>query len=207
MNYGELKTAILSDSHREDYGLIPGLIQRFVTEAEALIAARLESYALTAVLNDAARVSLLSSDYTLPSKLILVRFLIGANGLPLEAVDETSIGLHKSASTVMEYAVRPATIILAGTPGAGSVFTLHYFGLPAALAADPDTNSLLNDYPQLYKEAGMVSVFKRAHDYESAQVMYQSANSLIDEINRKMKKLLGGAKAANPYNVSFRSSY
>jgi hypothetical protein len=31
--------------------------------------------------------------------------------------------------------------------------------------------------------------------------MFQSANSSFDEINRKMKKLLGGRASLNPYNT------
>lgn len=206
MIYSELKTAVYGDAHREDYALNAALVARFTAEGEALIAARLEAYSLEATLNDAARVGVTSA-YNLPAKIVLVRHLLGSDGKPLEAVDETTIGLHQSLTTAMEYVVRPAHIAIAGTPAAGSVFTLKYFGMPAALVLDADTNTLLNDYPQLYKEAIQVSVFKRARDYEAAEVAFQSANALIGEINRKMKKLLGGAKSANPYNVSWRSSY
>lgn len=207
MTYLELKNGTYQDAHRTDYLLDAALVTRFTAEAEGLIAARLEAYSLEATLNDAARVGTTQA-YNLPAKTTLVRHVLRAtDGYPLEAVDETAIALHKTLATTCEYVVRPAHVALAGNPAAGSVFTLKYFGMPAALAANGDTNSLLNDYPQLYKEAIQVSIFKRARDYEAAQVAFSSANSLIDDINRKMKKLLGGAKSASPYNVSFRSEY
>jgi len=206
MNYGQLKTAAYGDAHREDYLSNAALVAQQTAEGEALIAARLESYSLDATINDAVRIGTTSA-YALPAKTVLVRHLLNSDGLPLEAVDETSIGLHQTLTTPCEYTVRPAHLAIAGNPAAGTVFTLKYFGLPAALAVDADTNTLMTDYPQLYKEAIQVFIFKRARDYEAAEVAFQSVNSLITEINRKMKKLLGGAKSANPYNVSWRSSY
>jgi hypothetical protein len=50
-------------------------------------------------------------------------------------------------------------------------------------------------------------LFKRARNLELASAMFQSVQSLIRDINRKMKKKLGGGQSANAYNVSFRSSY
>lgn len=213
MNRSELIAAALGDAHREDYatkaegGIL--ITTRFVTEAEALIASRLEAYGLEATLNDVSRSNDFTSPiYALPDRLRLVRhvFKVG-QPVPLDAVDETNIGLYSSAREVIAYCVRVAHLIFAGLPGEGTEFKLHYFGLPAPLVNDTDTNKLLNDYPQLYKEAMQVYIFKRAKDFESAQVAQQSALSLIDEINRQVKKQLGGARSSNPYNVSFRSSY
>lgn len=206
MNYGELKTAAYGDAHREDYLLNLALVAQQTAEGEGLIASRLESYSLESTLNDAVRVGTTSA-YTLPNKIVLVRHVLTSEGLPLEAVDETAVAMHQTLTDPCEYVVRPAHVAIAGNPAAGSVFTLKYFGLPDALVDDADTNTLLNDYPQLYKEAIQVFIFKRARDYEAADVAFQSVNGLISEINRKMKKLLGGAKSANPYNVSWRSSY
>lgn len=204
MNYSELKTAILSDSHREDY---TDHIDRFVDEAEAFIFARLQSYGLQVTLTDADRSGVDSPVYTLPDKLVQVRYLIPTGCKPLDQVDETMIALWQNSSHVMVYAVRPTTLIIAGLPAANSEFDLQYFGLPAPLEDDADTNTLLNDYPQLYKEAAQVPLFKRAKDYEAAQIAQDSATGIINEINRKIRKQLGGARASNPYNVDFRSSY
>lgn len=213
MNREQLIAGALGDAHREDYltkveNGIP-IMTRMLTEAEALIASRLESYGLEQVLNDASRNNDFTSPvYALPLRLRLVRhvFKVG-QAVPLDAVDETTVGLYKTASQVSCYCVRVAHLIFAGVPGEGTEFNLHYFGLPAPLVQNTDTNTLLNDYPNLYKEALQVYIFKRAKDFESAQIAQQSATGLMDEINRQVKKQLGGARSSNPYNVSFRSSY
>jgi hypothetical protein len=108
---------------------------------------------------------------------------------------------------VLAYVVRPTTIKVAGNPGAGDTLSVHYFGMPTALLSAGDSNTLLNDYPNVYKEAIQVSIWKRARDFDAATAMFQSVNAAIDEINRKMKKLLGGARSANPYNTEWKSSY
>lgn len=204
MNYGELKTAIASDSKRED---LIAEVPRFVQEAEGMIYARLKSYGLEYELTDADRDDTTSPVYTLPTKVVQVRHVIPPQCQPLTQADETLVAMHRANTQVKFYVVRPNTIVLAGTPAAEATFLLQYFGLPAPLDADGDTNALLNDFPQLYKEAAQVPLFKRVKDFESAQVAFQSANSLIDEINRLVRKKISGAQAANPYNVSFRSSY
>lgn len=205
MNYGELKTAILSDSHREDYS--EETVERFVAEAEGLIYARLKSYGLEYTLTDADRSAVDSPIYTLPEKVVQIRHVIPPECQPLTQADETIIAMNKTSTLVRFYTVRPTTVVIAGTPAADATFLLQYYGLPASLNLDGDTNTLLRDYPQLYKEAAQVSLFKRAKDFESAQVMHQSVNGLIDQINSTVRKALGGAQSANPYNVSFRSSY
>lgn len=205
MNRVDLLTAAFSDAHREDYQTPYGA--RMLTEAEALIKSRLEFYALEYTLQDVDRVAVLSPVYTLPARITYLRYALRSDGVPLDQVDETVASQWQGASRVAVYAIRPSTIIVAGTPGTGDAIQLQYFGMPAPLVNDTDTNTLLNDYPQLYKEAIMVFAFKRAQDLQTASAMFQSANALIDEINRKMKKLLGGARSSNPYNVTHRSSY
>lgn len=205
MNFGELKTAILSDSHREDY---TAHVARFVQEAEGLIASRLESYSLEYTFSDADRAGDTTSNvYTLPPKVVQVRHIL-YNNLPLEEQNESAIGLYRSSSDVLMYVVRPLTVAFAGIPPALAAPKMLYFGLPAALSADVDTNTLLTDYPQLYKESAQVALFKRAENLEKSSAAFQSVISLIDDINRRVKKQMGGAQSlATPYNVTFRSSY
>lgn len=201
MNFSELKTAILSDTHREDYA---PHIDRFVAQGEALIALSLEGYFLTATLSEDDRVT--EAIYTLPSKVTLMRTVIYDNR-PLDQVDETLIAQYRSITDVCAYCMRDSTILFAGIPPEDAEFTLNYFGLPAALTADEDTNALLTDFPQLYIEAAQVYLFKRARNFEAASAMLQSVASYIRDINRRMKKKLGGGQSANAYNVSFRSNY
>jgi hypothetical protein len=201
MNYSELKTAIRGDSHREDYA--NEVIERFITQGEALISMSLEGYFLEATIDEDDRV--IDSIYTLPSKVTLMRSVL-YNNCPLDQVDETLAAQYRNADPVA-YCMRDTTILIAGIPPTDAEFQLNYFGMPAALEEDTDTNNLLNDCPQLYIEAAQVYLFKRARNGELATAMFQSVQSLIRDINRKMKKKLGGGQSANAYNVSFRSSY
>ena len=201
MNYGELKTAALGDTHRENY---TAHIARFIQQAESLIAVNLEGYFLQATIDEDDRV--VEAIYTLPSKVTLMRHVIYDNR-PLKHVDETLTSQYRSLNEVCSYCMRDSQIVFAGIPPEDTEFGLNYFGMPAALVDDADTNNLLNDCPQLYIEAAQVYLFKRARDFEAASAMFQSTQFLIKEINRKMKKKLGGSQSANPYNVSFRSSY
>lgn len=201
MNYGELKTAVLSDSHREDY---TPYIARFVQQGEALIALTLEGYFLEAVLNEASRA--VEAVYNLPSKVTLMRTVL-YNNSPLDQVDETLISQYRELNDVRAYCMRGATIVFAGIPPINATFNVNYFGMPAALANDADTNNLLNDCPQLYIQAAQVYLFQRARNLELSSAMFQSVQTLIKELNRKTKKKLGGGQSANAYNVSFCSSY
>jgi len=202
MNFSELQTAIRTDSHREDYAIDD--IKRFVQQGEALIALTLEGYFLTATLNELNRI--IEAIYTLPSKVTLMRTVI-YNNCPLDQMDETLIAQYRTLTYPVGYCMRDSTILFAGVPPTDAEFTLNYFGMPAALVSDADTNNLLNDCPQLYIEAAQVYLYKRARNLELSSAMFQSVNSYIRDLNRKMKKKLGGGQSANPYNVAFRSSY
>jgi hypothetical protein len=79
--------------------------------------------------------------------------------------------------------------------------------LPAALVGGTDTNTLLNDYPQLYKRAIQVSIYLRAENIPAKQEAFNDVVDLIGSINSKVKKQLAAAEASNPYNTTWRSSY
>lgn len=202
MNYLDLQTAIRTDSHREDYAIAD--IKRFIQQGEALIALTLEGYFLEATIAETARV--VEAVYTLPSKVTLMRTVL-YNNCPLDQVDETTIAQYRSYAVPVAYCMRDTTILFAGVPPTDASFALKYFGMPAALVNDTDTNNLLNDCPQLYIEAAQVYVYKRARNFELASAMVQSVADAIRNINRKTKKKLGGGQSAGAYNVSFRSSY
>ena len=201
MNYAELKNAILTDTHRQDYSAD---IARFVQQGEALMALSLEGYFLETTINESNRA--VEAIYNLPAKVTSMRHVI-YNHLPLDRVDETLISQYRTLTNVCAYCMRDTRIVFAGVPPTDAVFSLNYFGMPAALVNDNDTNNLLNECPQLYIEATQIYLFKRMRNFEAMSVMMQSVKSMIEEINRKMKKKLSGNQSANPYNVSFRSSY
>lgn len=203
MNFSELKTRALSDSHREDY---TSYVTGFVEQAESHIFSRLEAYGLEYELTDSDRIESESPVYTLPQPFTAERHIL-YNGLPLDKRDESAIYNLRQATDVICYAMRPNTVIFSGVPAEETTFELHYWGLPAPLVNDTDTNALMNRYPNLYIEATQIFIYKRARDFDKAREATQSVNSLIDSINRKVKKQMGGARASNPYNVQWRSSY
>lgn len=205
MNYEELKAAILSDSHRQDYATE---IERFVAQGEALFGLTLEAFPLTSTLTDAHRTGVDSGVYTLPTQLTSLRYIHDkSTGRPLDLTDESQAYIDKHLTTPLWYVMRPLNVLIVGTPAEASEFTLDYLGLPEPLAEDTDTNDLLSSCPQLYIEAAQVYLFKRMRNFEAAQVALESVRGLVEAQNRKIKKKLGGAKSSNPYNVNFRSAY
>lgn len=205
MNKEQLRDAVRADAHRENYD--DSTIDRFIREGESVLLVRLEAYELTVTLDDDDRPDTTSGIYTLPQRLTSIRYLLDSNGVPLDQVSESEASLYASAVTSGIYCKRPSTIRISGVPGEGAEFQLSYWGVPDALDADDDTNSLITDHPQLYKNLTMVGVYERMKAYDQAVSMLQKSNSFIDELNRRAKKALGGHKGANVYNTAFRSSY
>ncbi len=204
MNRSELIDAAFGDAHREDYITLHS--SRFIAEAEAFIFAKLESYGLTYVLGDVDRVVPLDSEYNLPSKLVTLRKVI-YNYAPLDQRDETFIAHWRTSPDVIGYVIRPRTIVFAGIPPASAALTILYWGLPPALVNGTDTNTLLNEYPQLYKRAIQISIYLRAENIPAKQEAENDVVNLIADINRKVKKQMAGAEASNPYCTTWRSSY
>lgn len=204
MNYAQLQQAILDDSHRDDYVGEP--VQRFIAEGEERIFAKLEAYALKTTISDTQRVGT-TGEYTIAGKLTAVRYVLPTDGSqPLDRVDETLAAQYKTMGVPSMYVPRPASILIAGTPGTGLTFDVHYFGMPDRLAAAP-TNTLLDDNARLYMSAAFVSLYHRARNPDAESEALQEMTGFINEINRRIKKLLGGRRSANAYNVGFRSSY
>lgn len=204
MNYGQLKTVVLAETHRQDYiADVAGFIER----GEALIRSFMESYTLEDTLTDANRTTVGGPIYNLPDRTTMVRQIIRSDGLPLDRRDETSVYGMRNIGEPLVYVQRPKTIRIASTPGTGDTFTLLRFGMPAALAADADTNQLLTDYPQLYQEAASVYVYHRAKNKDDEQICYDKVKNLAGSINRITKKLIGGAESSPAYNTQFRSSF
>lgn len=204
MNRSELRDAIREDSRRTDYD--DATVNRFIAEGESILLARLEGYGLEVELTDADRDDTSSAIYTLPSRVTAVRRVLREDGYPLTDVDETLIYMHRAALEVIEYCKRPTTLVIAGVPAAEATLSLHYYGVPPALT-DAESNTLIDDYPGLYKDLAMVALYERAGAPDRAAAKLQKANGLIDELNRKFKKAIGGRQASNAYNVDFRSSY
>lgn len=203
MNYAELQARVVEDTHKLQY--TGAIIQEMIARAEGLISSRLEAFNFTAQLTDANRVSVGSSIYNLPARLSHLRY-VKIDGRPLDKVDETNVYLFKNAVTPLVYVQRVSQIEIAANPALTTTIDIDYMGMPAPLSV-VNTNALLDEFPQLYIDATSVYVFRRAQDTENAQIAMESFRDTIRELNRRAKKLLGGAQSAPAYNVNFRSSY
>lgn len=205
MNYGELKAAIIKDSHRDDYAAD---VPRYIQQAEGMIASMLDGYILSDTLADIDRVSPTSSVYVLGSGVTTMRSVIReSTGLPLKQTDETTAAQHKQIKDPLMYVMRDASIYIVGNPGTGETIGIVYYGMPAPLVDDSDTNSLLTEYPQLYNMAAQIPILQRARNWNASREMRTDVVSLIRSINRRTRKKLGGAQSATPYNTNFRAPY
>ncbi|MEX2125471.1 MAG: hypothetical protein WD795_16375 [Woeseia sp.] len=204
MNYGELKTAVLSDSHRPD---LSGEVARFIREAEGMIRRELRAFPVTGTLDEDDRVS--GGVYTLPSGVLEVRAIYRADeqGNAIEQVSLAAIRRMSTSATVLQYAVKGSTIEFRGVPGTDDEFDIEYLGHPAALSADEDTNDLLDQNETLYKEGALVYLFKHTQDLELEQGALDTFNDVLEKLNEQLGRKLGGASVAPAYNFCGGSSY
>ena len=203
MNYTDLQAKVIDDSHKLQY--TGAIIQEMIARAEGLISSKLESFNFIAQLTDANRVSVGSSTYNLPARLSHLRY-VKIDGRPLDKVDETNIYLYKNLDSSQFYVQRATQIEIAGNPALTKVIDIDYMGMPAPLSVTP-TNTLLDEFPHVYIDATVVYVYRRAENLELAGAAMQSFQDTIRELNRRSKKLLGGAQSAPAYNTYFRSAY
>lgn len=204
MNRSQLRAQMRTDFHRSSYS--DADLDNYISRGEGFIRARLRAYALSYTFTDADRVVANGPEYTLPGSVVKERTLLDSSGTTLDKRDEKTIDYYKSASTLLMYVMRPTTILFAGTPGAGTTIKMNYLGIPPTLP-ETSSNSLADDYPQLYLHAAGIYLFQRAVNLEAAAFHEKAARDLITEINKKFKALLGSGESAPVYNTSFRSSY
>lgn len=203
MNYGELKTAVLSDSHRPD---LSGEVARFIREAEGMIRRELRAFPVTATLTDSDRVS--GGVYNLPTGLLELRAIYAnAQGDALEQVSLSAIKRLSTSADPFQYAVRGNTIEIRGTPATGAELPIEYLGHPAPLENDEDTNDLLEQHETLYKSASLFHLYKHTQDLELAQGELDTYSDVLEKLNEQFGRKAGGASIAGAYNFSCGSSY
>jgi hypothetical protein len=208
-DYTALQADLLVAGKRPDY--VGAKVQRFIAEGEVRIRERCEGYPLSTVLTDANRTPP-ANIYTLPNptRIVQVRHVIpiaATYTAPLDAVDETLVAVHGTDNAVTMYCARPdGTLVIAGSPGVGVTFNCNYIGLPVELAAVA-TNQLLTDHQLLYLNAALISLHRETRESDQMQFCINEFTDLVNNINRKLKKLLGGPRATAAYNTSWQSSY
>lgn len=205
MNYGDLKQAVLDDTHRPD---LSTHVARFVRQCEGLIRRDLKAYLLSTTLTDSDRVS--GGVFTLPARLQEIRHvsLQGRQGDGLQRVAPGQIRRLDSTADVLQYAQNgDGTIEFRGSPGTGDIFDLLYYGTPAPFASDTDENDLLTDHETLYMAGSKFFLYLHTQDRELAQDELDIFNGVIETLNDQVARKLGGASIAPAYNFAGGSSY
>lgn len=205
MNYGELKAAVLSDSHRPD---LDGEVVRFIREAEGMIRRDLKGYTLSTTLGEADRLS--GGLYQLPATVLVIRSLHVADRRAdaLEKVSPVNARRVATSADPHWYAdLGNNTIEIRGTPGTDVQLDLLYFGHPAALSADTDENDLLTDHESLYINGGLFFLHKHEQNRELMQDALDVFNGVMKTLNEQISRKIGGASIAPSYNFSGGSSY
>ena len=205
--YADLKTAVIEDTHRPD---LTALVPRFIREAEGLIRRDLVAFLLSTTLTDADRVAADGPIYNLPTGVLIIRRIAPADmhAAELQRINLGSIGRFSVTGRIGVYAeAGDDTIEIRGTPGATAVFDLNYYGMPAALVDDADTNTLLNLHETLYKAGAMFHLYQHTQDRELASDAQDIFEGVITTLNEQVARKIGGAKIAQSYNFSGGSSY
>ena len=205
MNYGELKQAILDDTHRAD---LSTHVARFVRQCEGMIRRDLVGYLLNTTLTDSDRVS--EGLYNLPGRSLQIRHirLQGRQGDDIVRVSPGQIMRLDSTADVLQYAeYGDGTIEFRGIPGATDVFDLLYYGTPIPFATDTDENDLLTDHETLYMAGAKVFLYEHTQDRELMSDQATLYNGIIEDINEQTARKIGGAAIAPTYNFAGGSSY
>ena len=205
MNYGELKQAILDDTHRGD---LVAHVERFVRQCEGMIRRDLVAHLLRTTLTDADRVT--GGYYALPSRVVQIRHLSlqGRQGDGLQRVSPGQIRRLDSSAPVVQYAQDSAgSIEFRGVPSTDDVFDILYYGTPTPFVSDTDENSLLNNHESLYMAGSKFYLYLHTQDRELANDELDIFNGVINTLNEQVARKIGGASIAPSYNFSGGSSY
>jgi hypothetical protein len=205
MNYGELKQAILDDTHRAD---LSTHVERFVRQAEGMLRRQLTGYELSTTITDTDRVA--DGLFSLPARVLIVRsiHLQGRQGDALHQVSPAAVRRLDATADVLQFCLYGSDQIeFRGVPGSSQVFDIRYFGTPAPFASDSDENDLLTDHESLYMAAGKFFLYQHTQDRELAKDEIDIFTSIVDDLNEATARKISGANIAPVYNFSGGSSY
>jgi len=205
MNYAELQLAVIDDSHRPD---LAEFVPRFITECEGLIRRQLTAYLLTTTIGETERIA--DGLYTLPERVLVLRQLRlqGRQGDAISRVIPAAVRRLAATADVLQYAENgDGTIEFRGTPGTDATFDVTYYGSPAPLVDDLDTNELLTDHESLYISGAKFFLYIHTQDRELASDELSIFNGVVDTLNEAIARKIGGANIAPSYNMAGGSSY
>lgn len=207
MNYGELKTAVLDDTHRAD---LSSHVERFIRQCEGYIRRELRGYLLTATLTDADRVTAGEGIFNFPARLLEPRSIHvqGRQGDGLQRVSPNIIRRLDSTADVLQYAqYGNSQLEFRGVPSTSTVFDVLYFGTPVPFSSDSDENELLTDHETLYMAGAKYYLYLHTQDRELASDEFQIFDSTVTKLNEQLARQIGGSNNAPMYNFSSRSAY
>lgn len=209
MNYGQLKTFVLADSHRED---LTTHIERFVRGAEGLIRRKCPNFQTDAsvTLDDTDRSGVSSDLYTLPSGVIEVRRVVmtsGAEEPPLHPVGPNNLALKSRSTHPSFYALLGNRLQIRGVPAEDAEFDVLYFGELAELSADGDTNAVLTSHEALYIHGAKHYLRRHTEEWDQAAEELELFNDVADALNEVTKRRLGNAGAAPAYDFGGGGGY
>lgn len=205
MNFGELKQAVLDDTHRSD---LSTHVARFVRQCEGMIRRDLTAYLVRATLTDSDRVG--DGLFSLPARVIDIRHisLVGRQGDGLQRVAPGQIRRLDSTADVLQYCQNgDGTIEFRGVPGTSDEFDVLYFGTPVPFSSDTDENDLLTDHESLYMAGAKFFLYLHTQDRELAQDELQIFNGIVGDLNEQVARQIGGASIAPSYNFAGGSAY
>lgn len=203
MNYGELKTFILADTHRTSLSETGDTgAEGFIRRAEGLIRRDLIGYELSATLDEDDRSAL--GVYTLPSGVAMIRSITGTYSGDEYSLTDVGVRRIKDIPddvVPLWYAVFANTIEFRGVPATDAAFTVRYFGLPTAFTADADENDLLTNHEEIYVAGAEFYLYQYTQDRELANDCYSRYESAIEKLNESISRKTGGGGSAGPYNL------
>lgn len=218
MNYSQLISAVVSDTHRPD---LTAEVPRFIRLGEGLIRRSLTGYELETTMNDGLRVSAGGGVYVFPGDFtgVVIRSIHLTGTFPpsdvagdaLDRVAPAQIRRLPADSVVTQYAQYGSSgsvyLEFRGIPPQGQTFLVRYFGQPASLESAPNGNALLSQHEGLYLAAAKFYVYLHTQDRELAQDELAIFQGIIDTLNDQAARTSGGSVVAPVYNFSGGSSY
>ena len=206
LTYSTLKTRILSEAHRTDLG--DSKAADFVAQAEGVVARRLRcSEMMTrASLTETDRVS--GGIYSLPTGWLQEGIIWNPDGYPMDKVGLAAIRRYSANMDPLLFCpLSNSEIEFRGTPGASATFEQVYFKRPDAMSGASDTNDILTNHETIYIYAGLQALYTYTQDLELAQTAGDVARQAIETLNEQAGRLLAGAQAQGPYELSSYRSY
>lgn len=208
MTYAELQAAIIAETLRSD---LAAQVPQFIRRAEAMIARELRAVEMIAqiVLTDADRVAAESGIYNLPSNFLEDRSFIAASRV-LRKLSMAGLIEYRGSGPVYVYALRNDAVNgkqveFRGVPAAAAEIDVEYFARPAALAADADTNTLLETHESVYYHAALFALYSFTQDLELAESAHTIWLDSVSTLNEQAGRYLGGASARPNYNLGHRA--